>query len=439
MKPSFTGKPGRVGLLSLSVAGIFLLLVGITQIPSINNRLDWKIGNGMAYIRNLLNPAGSLPTALPQPQVSYSLAATQLPLPDTATTRSETPISSTSTPLPTSNVVLTYVVKTIEPTATPTSLPPSFFLTSPLYEKQDQNNCGPATLAIYLHYYGWTGDQYAISSLVKPLIKDKNVNVDELVYFVRTHVGWLGADYRVGGTISLLKEFIAAGFPIMIEESSLLDSKAWPDDDLWVGHYLLLTGYNDGNQTFNVQDSWKGANLQVSYATLDKHWQSYNRVYIAIYPTGQADQIKSIIGDDWDEKINRQHALDVAQLESKADPQNGFAWFNLGTNLVSFGRYGEAAQAYDLARKAGLPQRMLRYQFGPFMAYFYTKQIDNLITITDYALKITPDSEEDLLWRGWAYYLKNNLQDAILEFKKALEANPNYSDAKYALNFLGVN
>ena len=50
--------------------------------------------------------------------------------------------------------------------------------------------------------------------------------------------------------------------------------------------------------------------------------------------------------------------------------------------------------SYDQARKLGLPQRMLRYQFGPFMAYFHTQRNDDLMTLTEYALKITPNSEE---------------------------------------------
>ena len=111
----------------------------------------------------------------------------------------------------------------------------------------------------------------------------------------------------------------------------------------------------------------------------------------------------------------------------------------MGTNLLYFNRYADAAQVYDTARKAGLPQRMLRYQFVPFIAYFHTNRADDLMSLAEFALKITPNSEEDLLWHGWAYYLKNDKQKAIDEFKKALKANPTYSDAKYALNFLGAN
>jgi tetratricopeptide (TPR) repeat protein len=137
--------------------------------------------------------------------------------------------------------------------------------------------------------------------------------------------------------------------------------------------------------------------------------------------------------------VNRQHALDTAQAETQAAPENAFAWFNLGTNLTYFERYIEATDAYDKAREIGLPQRMLRYQFGPFISYFHTNQIDDLLTLTEYALKITPNSEEAWLWYGWAMYRKGQTREAISAFEKALEENSTYLDAQYALDFVRSN
>ena len=111
----------------------------------------------------------------------------------------------------------------------------------------------------------------------------------------------------------------------------------------------------------------------------------------------------------------------------KASPDNAFAWFNLGTNLTYFERYIEATDAYDKARAIGLPQRMLRYQFGPFIAYFHSGQMDDLLTLTEYALKITPSSEEALLWYGWAMYRQGKSSAALESFQKALERNPHVS------------
>ncbi|NPV56897.1 MAG: hypothetical protein HPY76_09560, partial [Anaerolineae bacterium] len=106
---------------------------------------------------------------------------------------------------------------------------------------------------------------------------------------------------------------------------------------------------------------------------------------------------------------------------------------------VYFESYIQAALAYDTARQLGLPQRMLRYQFGPFLAYFHTSRNDDLLTLTDYALEITPNSEEALLWRGWALYRASDRAGAAESFQRALDAHPGYEDAIYGLNFLREN
>jgi len=149
--------------------------------------------------------------------------------------------------------------------------------------------------------------------------------------------------------------------------------------------------------------------------------------------------VREILGEDWDADTNRQRALDTAKAETENDPSNGFAWFNLGSNLVYFERYSEAAEAYDEARKLRLPQRMLRYQFGPFIAYFHTNRIDDLTTLADYALQITANAEEALLWKGWALYRQGKRDEAIAMFQQALEERPGYVDAQYALNFVMNN
>jgi tetratricopeptide (TPR) repeat protein len=140
-----------------------------------------------------------------------------------------------------------------------------------------------------------------------------------------------------------------------------------------------------------------------------------------------------------DEKTNRQHALDLAQAETESDPKDAYAWFNLGTNLVYFARYAEAGQAYDKARQIGLPQRMLRYQFGPFFAYFFSGRNDDLLALTEYALKRTPNSEEAKLWRGWGMYRDGKTGEAIDLFNSALEDNPTDEDVLYALRYVQEN
>jgi tetratricopeptide (TPR) repeat protein len=407
----------------LILASLALLAGLVYWIPPIHRRLSWRVDFALTYLRGIVRPAGAMPTALPQPRVMV----TSLPTP------------SPTLPLPTATASNP---ATPEPTATPgptaTAIPPSIGLTAPAWEQQDINNCGPASLAIFLNFFGWKGDQFAIDTVVKPQREDRNVNVEELAYFARTQAGWLNFEYRVGGDLQRLKQILAAGMPVMIEETFRFEEPFWPKDDLWAAHYLLLTGYDDATSTFTGQDSFYGADRKVPYQKLDEYWQSFNRVYIMIYPPDQEPDIKAILGPDWDRDANRQRALQTAEAEAQVNPQNAFAWFNVGTNLVYFDRYTEAAAAYDTARNLGLPQRMLRYQFGPFLAYFNGGRLDDLLALTEYALQRTPNSEEALLWNGWGLYRKGKTADAITDWRKALQANSTYQDAKYALSFVGA-
>lgn len=82
---------------------------------------------------------------------------------------------------------------------------------------------------------------------------------------------------------------------------------------------------------------------------------------------------------------------------------------------------------------------MTRYQFGPFIAYFHSGRIPDLLALAEYTLQRTPNSEEALLWHGWGLYRQGDLKGAIADWRRALKARPDYPDAIYALQFVGEN
>jgi hypothetical protein len=395
--------------------GLLVLAILSSQIPAINSRLAWRYEVAKTYAKNVINPIGDIPTAVPNP-TSTKASARQ-----TAVLSATHAVTETAT----------------SPTPTSAPIPAQALLDSPPYEQQTPNNCGPAALSMMLHMFGWSGSQKDISDVIKPVNGDRNVNPEEMAYWVRNYAGWLRMEYRVGGERETLKRLIAAGYPVIIEGTTSLnpDDSGWPDDDLWAAHYLLLTGYNDATQIFIAQDTYRGPDRKISYEQLDSDWQPFNYVYMVVYLPEQEEQIKSLLAADWDLDRNRQKALDVAQAAAAIDPSNAFAWFNIGSNLVYFGRYEESNVAYDKARELGLPQRMFRYQFGPFIASFQANRIDDLLALTEYALQRTEMSEEAWLWHGWALYRKGDMAGAIADWRKALSIRPGYEDALYALGF----
>jgi hypothetical protein len=390
-----------------------LILLGVYHIPSVKYQLEWRLDAAAGILRGWLHPGDTLPA----PEgAKWAEIATVSPLPRMGLTKG---LDTSPTPNP-----------------TPTPLPTAVNLPSPTWEKQDWNNCGPATLSLALRFYGWEGDQFEISDMLKPDRGDRNVNIEELVYFVRTRAGWLGAEYRVGGTLETLQRFLAAGYPVIVEKGYMIESEG-PDAG-WAGHYLLFTGYDDMRMVFIAQDSFKGPDEVVSYEVVEEGWRAFNYVYLVIFPAQKADAVKTLLGPDVDPDVNRSRALERAQSMIDSDPEDVFAWFNMGTNLLYFERYGEAAQAYDNALALGLPWRFTRYQFGPYIAYFNQGRFEDVIDLADATLYRTNKAEESMLWRGWARYRLGDLSGAIEDFRAALVVNPNYLDAQYALDFLGA-
>lgn len=397
-----------VGWFVLGAALVMAALFGAYQIPAVKNRLEWRLDAAAGIVSGWLHPGETLPTP------AHASPSTAVP--------------HTPTAVPTAGGVR------VTPAPTPSPLPATALLPAPIWEKQDWNNCGPATLALGLRSFGWEGDQFDISNLLKPDRGDKNVNIEELVYFVRTRAGWLNADYRVGGTIERLKTLLAAGFPVIIEKGFVLD----PNDagGGWAGHYLLLNGYDDARGSFLTQDTNKGPDRWVSYAEMDDGWRAFNRVYLFLYRPEQQAQIDGLLGQDAEAEANRRAALGTAQAEVDRDPRDAFAWFNLGSNLIYFDRSGEAAEAFDQALQLGLPWRFTRYQFGPYIAYFNQGRFEDVIDLTTATLYRTSKSEEARLWRGWARFRLGDLGGALEDFQAALEINPNYLDAQYAVDYV---
>ena len=69
-----------------------------------------------------------------------------------------------------------------------------------------------------LSYWNWQGDQYDIAPLTKPNPRDKNVMPYELADYVESKTPFK-VIVRVGGDIDLLKRFLAASLPVMVERA----------------------------------------------------------------------------------------------------------------------------------------------------------------------------------------------------------------------------
>ncbi|HEX6033997.1 MAG TPA: C39 family peptidase, partial [Anaerolineales bacterium] len=343
---------------------------------------------------------------------------------------------ATSTPAPTGTPLAT-------PTASlvPTPIPASISLNGIRHEYQQFNNCAPASLSMVMSYWGWTGNQFETRAYLRPNFEtdDKNVNPFEIVDYVEKNTQY-DALWRVGGNLDMLKRLLAAGFPVLIEKG--LD----PHDDAWLGHYQIVSGYDDARGRFLVYDSYEGPAEAwgVPYEVIAQFWRHFNFAYVVVFPPERAAEVHSILGPQSDPQQNFQYAANLAlsEAESLTGREQFFAWFNRGSNLVYLQDYAGAAQAYDTAFTlyAALPLeerpwRLLWYVDGPYAAYYHTGRYQDVVNLAHSTLINVdkPVLEETYYWRGMAKLALGDQPGAVEDLQRAAALNPNSTPAAQEL------
>jgi tetratricopeptide (TPR) repeat protein len=296
------------------------------------------------------------------------------------------------------------------------------------YIRQTWNNCGPATLAMNLSYWGSTLDQATIGSVLRPFQDDKNVSPVELAEYAQSQ-GYR-ALVRVNGDGDRLRTLLANGIPVIIE--TWLESP--PGDGL--GHYRMLVGYDDAAANWIGYDSYYRENLvnptgdyqgiRMDYTETDVLWHVFNRTYVVIYSEDKADLVAAILGADIDDGAMWARSLQAAEAVLAQDNDDAFAWFNQGTSLTALGRYDEAAAAFDQARSLGLPPRMLWYQFAPFQAYYESGRYEDVISLADSVLNSAVQIEELYYWKAEAALALGDQRAADQANQRLAQLRPNY-------------
>jgi tetratricopeptide (TPR) repeat protein len=404
---------------------IFLcLLSGLAyNLPPVHDRLAWRVDNLRVQIRRFFNPPEEA-VFVPQEPIQ-SIADSTLTATAPAPTQTALPaFTETLLPSPTASLV-------------PTPIPASVSLSGIRHEYQQFNNCAPASLSMVLSYWGWTGSQYDTRAYLRPgfEIDDKNVNPFEIVDYVEKSTSY-DALWRVGGDLTLLKRLVAAGFPVMIEKG--LD----PHDDAWLGHYQIVSGYDDASSRFLVYDSYEGPAQAwgVPYDFIGQFWRHFNFAYVVVFPPERAAEVHSILGAHSDPQHNFRYAAEqaLAEANSLTGREQFFAWFNRGASLVHLEEYAGAAQAYDtaFALYAALPLeerpwRLLWYQDGPYAAYYHTGRYQDVVNLAHTTLGNVDKAvlEETYYWRGMARAALGDHAGAVEDLQRAYSLNPNSTPA----------
>lgn len=422
--PMFKNRSVKWGCLILLSLGV---LTGLYFVPPVHERLSWRLDNLRARIIYAIHPPENA-LFIPQdtPEVIPAESTPSAPAP-----------SSTFSPAapPTTSIERTPPATSTE-TSVPTPIPAKISLEGIVHEYQKWNNCGPANLAMLLSYWGWQGDQMDTAAYLKPNARDNNVMPAEMLAFVGDQTG-LKAVLRYGGDLDTLKRLLAGGFPVLVEKGLIHDNG-------WMGHYQVLSGYDDDKGIFIAQDSLIIPDLPVPYDAMEKDWRVFNDLYLVAYPPERENELQAILAGRWDEQTSQEIAKQTRldEINRLKGGDLAFAWFSLGTSYDALGEYADAAAAYDkyfllysTLPKENRPWRMLWYQNGPYEAYYYTQRYKDVVSLTSITLSALTERllEEACYWRALAKEKLGDPKGAVTDLEQALERNPHYTPAQVEL------
>lgn len=383
-----------------------------------------------------------IPGLLNEDTQQATVTPTAPPSPTPSPTNTSAPTQSADTPAPPTNTPT--ATATTPPTATPEPLPTQFVLPDVGSVIQGFNNCGPANLTIVLNFWGDDTTQETASSYLKPNREDRNVSPWQISDYVNEFTS-LKSTVHSGGNLEMLKRLIVAGFPVVIEKGYEPNAT-----EGWYGHYLTVYGYDDAAQQIYSKDTnlgpFDGKPRLDDYTDFLQWWQQFNYTFYVVYPASREAEVMAIIPKEVQDPFSMwEYVGQLANEEIKANPDDAFAWFNLGVSQTRLGEltgeatyYEDGATSFDKARTIGLPPRTLYYEHRPFMAYWKVGRIQDVIDLADTLLATQGGKYvEEIYWfKGHALAAQGDLIGARDAYQHALDVNKNFYPAQRSLDWV---
>lgn len=158
------------------------------------------------------------------------------------------------------------------------------------YVSQTWNNCGPASTAEVLAYWGIYRTQEQAAAYLR---SDGGQGMQPYGWPSYARSLGLHALLGVGGSPKMVKALIANGFPVIVNQV------VSPTDS--TRHYRPIVSYDDARQTFTAMDPYMGPNYAISYADFSKIWAPLHRRFTILYPPAKASLLKAVLHSaGWD-------------------------------------------------------------------------------------------------------------------------------------------
>jgi tetratricopeptide (TPR) repeat protein len=323
---------------------------------------------------------------------------------------------------------------------TTSPLPPAVRLDGLAMVYQDINRCSAAALTMQLSF--WVEEPVSYRGVIQrlnPHPGDVSVRIEEMALAAEEMYGLKGI-VRRGGTIDLLKRLVAAGFPVLVENSYYDGADLRRD---WMSHNRVLMGYDDALRELYFFDSLlgngqDGRGRPMSYAEFDERWLPFNRDYLVLYRPEQEPVVQEILGAMWDPVANAEWVIEQAQADHdnlldrtlKAESLMNVAW-----GYVQLGDTALAARIFDEARAMNaLPWRYFWYEFTIMEAYLAEGRYQDMLDLAIETLAASGNGVEEMYYyAGLAAAGLGDMVRARGNYEAAIQRNAYFTEAIEAL------
>ncbi len=217
---------------------------------------------------------------------------------------------------------------------------------------QTWNNCGPASIAEVLAYWGISRTQQQVQAVLRVDGPDAGMTP----YGVPSYARSLGlrALAGVGGTATLVKALVAGGFPVIVHQVvSLADP---------VGHWRPIEAYDDRAGIFVASDPYLGPDHAIGYAEFAQIWAQRGYTFMVLYPPSrQAALAAALAASGWnkvaayahDLALLKAYQLDASPAGTPASASGGYRYLGLAWDAAHLGQTSAARAYLRLATRAG--------------------------------------------------------------------------------------
>jgi predicted double-glycine peptidase len=230
---------------------------------------------------------------------------------------------------------------------------------------QTYNNCGPASVAEVLAYWGIARTQDQVQRVLRA---DNNPH-GMAPYGVPSYARSLGLRALLGvvGTPRLLKALVTNGFPVIVNQ--------WYSVAEHTRHYRPIQAYDDRQGVFVSSDPFGGPGHAITYADFAATWTVSNNRFIVLFPPAKARLLDAVLASaGWNKSQAYQRDLRrlkarlrsgrVSSTTSGSRAFRYYAYLNIAWDEVELGQYTAARQELRQATAHGANPILVHWVAG---------------------------------------------------------------------------